>query len=431
MQSTSSTKLVHVSTECATGSRSSLSSYLSSTRSHRVSLGHVYVFCCVLVSVVMCAAFGAVPFTNIERQVFNDVPTPRAQFTGREEAVNQLFGLSVPFAFVVNYLPKSPHANIENCAGETMVGGHASHVQIFNADHVEPPHKVSGKLVKSVGPAVSDVLMQASNFHALSLPSSTTPFASSKNALQSSQLGEITPKVARVCNAFTVRQGSKTAYPQVNTNRLPGLRQLFDFFIEAKSDKVPPGRFLDYRNRRGGTVEASAPLNVEATEAGNGEVLVDGTPLEGALGVLCGLPIALLLEGGILAELGPKSKECTLEMSERLLSRNTGHFIEPFGFLLFLQSGEHSGRLVVVNPLLFRSPCLGTNVQSPVIHVSAATEDAGKLLHLGAGWIEAISESCFHTISIHYVSDVVNTYFKKGEAAVPPLRLKPCGFPAG
>ena len=164
MQSTSSTKLVHASTECASGSRSPQTSYPSSTRSHRVSLGHVYVFCCVLVSVVMCAAFGAVPFADIQWQQFDDMAASRTQFTGRKKPVNKLFFLPVPFTFILNHLPKSPHADIENYTSETMIARHAPHVQILNSDHVKLSHEIGGKLVKSVGTTLSNMLCRRAIF---------------------------------------------------------------------------------------------------------------------------------------------------------------------------------------------------------------------------------------------------------------------------
>ena len=374
----------------------------------------------------MGSTFGAIPFTNIERQAFNDVSTLRAQFAGREEAVNQLFGLSVPFAFVVNHLPKSSHADIENCAGETMVGGHAPHVQILNADHVEPSHKVSGKLVEGVGPAASDMLIQASNFYALSLPSSTTLFATGKNALQSGQLGDITPKIARVCNAFTVRQGSKTAYPQVNTNRLPGLRQPLDFFIEAKSDKVPPGRFLDYRNRCGGTIELSTPTNIKTTEAGKNKVFIYSIPLKSADSVFSGLLVSFLFERGIASALCPEIQEGGLKVTKSLLGWNTRNIGQPLCRFLFLQSSQQCRCVKIVDSFLFCSPGLGTNIQSPIIHVTTAAEDTGKLLRLGAGWVESEPIPRLHINSIYYVKSKVNNYFNKG-AAVPPT-VKTVGF---
>jgi hypothetical protein len=375
----------------------------------------------------MCAAFGTAPFTNVERQAFNDVSTIRTQFAGREEAVNQLFSLSVPFAFVVNHLPKSPHADIENCAGEAMVRGHAMHIQILNADHVEPSYEVSGKLVESVGPAVSDVLMQASNFHALSLPSSTTFFAPGKNALQSGQLGEITPKVARVGNAFTVRQSGETTHPQVNTHRLSGLRQLLDCFVKAERYVVPPRRFLDYRNRRGGTQELSTPTNIETAKAGKNKVFIYSIQLKSVDSVFRGLFVFFLFERGVTPTLGPEIEEGSLKMAQRLLGRDAGNLSQPFSRILFLQSGQQRGGVKIADSFLFCSPCFRSQVKCPIVYVTTATEDAGKLLCLGVSWIETKSASCFHTNIIYCVSKKVNTYFQKG-AAIHPQRLKLCDF---
>jgi hypothetical protein len=351
----------------------------------------------------MGSTLWAIPFTNTERQAFNDVPTLRAQFAGREEAANQLFSLSVPFAFVVNHLSKNPHANIENCAGETMVGGHAPHVQILNTDHVEPSHKVSGKLVESVGPAVSDMLMQASNFHTLPLPTATTFFAPGKNTLQSGQLGDIAPKVARISDAFTVRQSSETTHPQVNTNHFSGLRQLLDYFVNAERYVVPPRRFLDYRNRRGGTLELSTPTNIETIEAGKNKVFIYSIPPKSADSVFRGLFVSFLFERGVTPAFGPEIQKCSLKMAQRLLGRDAGNISQPFSRLLFLQSSQQRGSVKIADSFFFCSPSIGANIQSPIENIAAATEDAGKLLCLGVGWVESEAVSYFHTNSVYYV----------------------------
>jgi len=90
-------------------------------------------------------------------------------------------------------------------------------------------------------------------------------------------------------------------------------------------------------------------------------------------------------------------------MAQRLLGRDTGNISQPFSRLLFLQSGQQRRSVKIADSFLFCSPSIGANIQGPIEDISAATEDAGKLLRLGVGWVESEAVSYFHTNSIYYV----------------------------
>lgn len=245
--------------------------------------------------------------------------------------------------------------------------------------------------------------MQPSHLDPLSNPSTTALFPSSKHPLKSSEFGKIGSKIFRVGNSISIGKRGQSTYTKIDPNVQSGLRKLLDKFIKTESDKVFPGRFLGYRYRRGMALKFSTPVNVESTEARDSEVLVGGIPPECTLSVFGGLLITLFLKSGILAELGPESKECGLKVPKGLLSRNARNFRKPFGFLLFFQNGKHCRGVVITNSLLFSSPCFRSNVEGPVVDISAATKDSGEFPGLGVGWIESKSISCFHTNNIYCV----------------------------
>ena len=429
MRSTISNKLVHVSTESASGGRSPQMSYLSSTRSYRVSLGHIKIFCCILVSVVMGSALGAVPFANVERQRFNDVPAKRTQLTGREKSINEFQIFPVSFALVCNLLPEHTKSDILNCASKTVIGSHASNIQILDADYVEMSNQIGSEFMQCIRSTIADVFMQSSNSDALSLPSTTTFFASSENSLQSSQLREITPKITRICNAFTTGKCCHSADTQINTDSLSGLRQFLNQLIKAESNKVFTRRFLGYRNRGRFTFETSAPVNIETAQAGKNEIFIDNTPLKSTDGILSGLFVSFLFERRIATSFGPEIQKCYLQMPKSLLSRNTRNISQPLSFFLLFQGSQQSGCIKVTDSFLLCSPCIGADIQSPIIDISATAKDLRKFYGLFSCWVKSEPVSCFHINIIYYVRIEVNNHFQK-DAAVPPRRLKPCGFPA-
>lgn len=397
-------KLVHVSTECASGSRSSHASYLSSTRSHRVSLGHFNVLCCILISIMVSAAFWAIPLTNVERQRFDNMSTRRACLAGWVESVNYFFDFPILFAFIGEHAFEHTHTYIGYCTSNTVVGNHTPHVQIFNTDDVKTTHQIGRELVKIIRPAVTNVFMQPSDFDALPLPPSTTFLPPRQALLQPCQLGEFTPKMLRVRNTFPVRKSSQSTNPKVDSNSLSGFWQPDNRLIEAECYKVSPGRSLAYRNRCGGTGETSTPMYVKTTKPRKTQIIVNSIPFEGATGVFSRLFILLLFVGRVAPTFSPEVEEGSLQMTQRLLSGYAGYVIQPFCGLLFFESSEQCRSVVVANSFLFGSPSFRPKMESPIINVATTTEDSGEFLGLGIGWIESKSVSCLHTISILCVS---------------------------
>ena len=404
-------RLVRASTECAPGSRNSQAACLSSTRSSRVSLGHFNVFCCILISIVVGTTFGAIPFAHVERQTFNNVPTRRACLTGWEEPVNNFFSFPVSFALIGEHVSEHAHAYIRYRTSKTMVGYHAPHVQVLDADDIKPAHQVGRELMQIVSPAVTNMLVQSGNFDTLSVPSSTTFLTPCENALQPCQLREITPKMFRICNTFTVRKSGQPVDTKINPNDLPCLWQFLNIFIEAESDKVSTRRFLDYRNRGGIAFEIPTPMNVETSKSRKTKIFVGRIPFESTTSVFGGLPISLFLIRGVSPTLSPEVEEGCLQVTQRLLGRHTGHIIQPFCFLLFFEIGEQCRSVIIADPFLFGSPSFRANVERPIVNVSATPKDFGKFLGLGTSGVESKAVSCLHTISILYVNWEVNMYF--------------------
>lgn len=427
MQSTTNIRLVHVSTESASGGRSPQMSYLSSTRSHRVSLGHIDIFCCIFIPVVMSAAFRTVPLTNVKRKRFDNMPAARTHFTGWKESIYRFQFFAIPITFIRDLTSEHTESNIENRTGETMISCHTSHIQVLDANSVILSNQIGSELVQRISSTVSDMFMQPSNLNTLPMPSTTTFLTSRKNTLQPRQFRQIMPKMLRVCNTFSGRKGSQSIYPQVNSDFLSSLRQWFDSFIKAESDIVSLRRFLDYRNRGGDTFETSAPMYIETAKAGKNEIFIDNIPFESTDSILSGLLVSFLFECWVFSSFCPEIQECCLQMPERLLSGNTRNIRQPFCSILFLQNSQHCGSVKITDSFLLGSPCFRTKIQCPIIDIAATTKDTREFFDLHVSRIKSKSVSCLHTIIIHYVKNNINNYFKQGDAKIPPT-VKTAGF---
>jgi hypothetical protein len=419
MQNTINNRTVLASQAIAAWGRSPTLSYIASTSIiNGVSLRRFNILCCIFVAVVAGAALGAIPFTNVERQRFNNVPADRACFTGRVKAVNNLQGLPVPLTLVLNLPSKHPHPNIRYGAGKTVVGCHTAHIQVFNANYIKSPYKASGDLMQRVGARVGYMLMQAGNTNTGLVPTVTALLSSRQPFLQPRQFGQITPKIARVCNSLPVAERGQSIHTQINTDNLTGFWQLGGWLIEAERHIVPPGRFLDYRNRCGGACKISAPMYVQSAKAGENKVFVGRIPPKCLSGVFGRLPVSFLFEGRILAAPRPEIEKCSLKVAQSLLGGNTRYFRKPYSIRLFFQSSEHSRRFGVANSLLLGTPRLRTKSQRPIVYISHASKYARKCYSLLGSRIETETISCFHTNKIYCVSSVCNIYFQKVAAAM-------------
>lgn len=403
MRSILTTQVVRGSTGLAGQGSCLARSYGPSPRIYcRMSCGQD-IACCILVTVMMCLALGAAPFADGQRKIFDNVPTNVTAFARREEAVNQLQFLPVPFAFVGDHMAELRERRVREAASQAVVSHHSSHVQVFHADHVESSHQTGRYFMQMVTPSVCDVRLNFRDSQASFLASFASFLPSGQYSLSTSHPPLPLVGMPEIGNSFSCRKCSQSGDSEIDTHGLASFRHRLNQFVEDQRHEVPPGRILGYRRGCGVTCERSRPADFEFAELDNGQRAGLGIPLESRPRVLGRLPVSLLFEHRIARSFLEEVLECRLEMPQCLLGWNTRHFIQPGVFFVPLESCQCGRRGVVVNRLAI-SITVRAKPQGEVVDVPTTTKHASKQLGLFGIRIETESVSEFHKLSIAIVT---------------------------
>lgn len=414
MQSSLTLQVVHGSSGRAFPSRSSDGSYRSSPRSNGVSRRQD-ILRCVFVSVVVGLALWTVPLANGQWQRFENVSASTTALARREETVNLFECLPVPIGLVLQLLPEDSQCSIRQASGKAVILDHSTNVQIFDADHIEAANQVGCDLVQVVSSAIGNVRLNLGHAE-LSLTSPVAALLSSgEGPLSTNQFLLGCLQVPWIGNPFSTGQCSQPRNTKVNSDSLTGLGKFLNFLVQVERHEVAPRTVLGYRNRSGGTFEASGPTNLEYPKLCDYQCFVLCFPLESRGGVLSRLLSRLLFEGRVACSLFKEVLVGSLQMPERLLDRDTRYFTQPGVIRLLLEHSKRSRGSVVVEGLAC-AVAIGAQAKSPIVDVAARAEGSGKLLLLLPGWVGSESVLGLHKNSVALVGSVVKGFFQqKGE----------------
>ena len=405
--------MVHVSQRIADYIGRHRLSYVLSTRFDGMSC-RKYIKCCIVIAVMVCTAYWATPFTISKGEGIVLKPADMAELGAGIESVYYNQFLTIPRTFIIEHLPEGVKTYLGDCPAQFTVSDHVADSEVFENDHVILSDQSYCQFVEIILAGVGDRFMYPGNLDTLSVPSYTAFLSSGKDPLFLSQLIQLNRKESGIFYYLSGRETRKTFYPEVNAYRFTGLGQELNIFIEAEGNKVFPGRFLDYRSRCGITLEVSAPSNFQLTESGDSEAFIDAVPFECAFRIFGRLPSSFLFEPGVLPGFTEEIIESGLQMPKGLLGRDTGYFIEPYGFGVTFPACEHGTCLPVGDGFFLVGPCVGFNMKSPVIHIAAASEDSFEVICLVHGRVESEDIPDFHAYNILYGYMVVN-YLKEGK----------------
>jgi hypothetical protein len=118
-------------------------------------------------------------------------------------------------------------------------------------------------------------------------------------------------------------------------------------------------------------------------------------PSESSASKLSTATTPLLLEVGVLGATCPKVGECLLQISQSLLQWHRTDFIEELQVFLLFPVRQHSGCLLVVNPLPMSVPTFSASMQSQVVDQPHATQRAAQEFFLFQRWVKAVSVGFF------------------------------------
>lgn len=401
--------MVHVSQRTADYIRRHRLSYILSTRFDGMSC-RKYIKCCVVISVMVCTALWANPFAVSKGQGIVFATADVAEFGAGIESIDYSQFFPVPGTFVAEHLSERIETYFRDSAAEFPVSDHVADSKVFDRDNIIISDQPCCEFIQVILPGISNGFVKLCHLEPLPGIPGASFLSSGENALLSFQDFHLRRQEARVLYNLPSGESSKAFYPEIDTHRLSGFRQGQNIFIEAESNKVFPGRILGYRNRTGGTLEVSAPSDFQLSESGDCEVFINSIILESRSGIFSGLFVSFLFELGILPGFTEEVIISRLEMSESLLGRDTGDFVQPYGFSITLPACKHGAGLIIRDRFPLAGPCVRFNTESTVIYIPAASEDFFEMVCLISRRVKPVCISELHGLVDGFFEYNVNHY---------------------
>lgn len=378
------------------------------------------------VAIVMHAAAGAIPVADVLRHRFNNMPTSRAGFAAREEAIHLDEGASVPTGLVFQLADQLSPTRVGNRAAVSLAAQHPLDAQILDGDQLVLLDQPCRELVQVIPARVGDPGVDAGNPLPRFLAIARTLLLLGQPLLRLGQACAMAIEATRVRSRFALAGDQQALEPKIHTDAALDRRELLDGVIVHQQGNVPtPGRRERDRHsgRRAALGDLPAPADRQRFRALRQEHLPIA-PTEGRTAELSRATVALLLEGRVFGPLREEVGERRLEMAQRLLQRDAGDLVEELQVVLLLPGGEHRTGLEIGDRLALRRPGRAASIQGPVVNQAHAPQRPAQERFLLGRWVEAVAEGSLHPYSLQdgraSVSGPVVASSPAKPVAIPP-----------
>jgi len=378
-------------------------SYTRSTGRSRMPFGQ-NVLSGVDVPVMQGAAVGACPLACPKREVCEQVPALRAEFTARVETVDHNEALAVPTGLVFKECAELTPASVRDGLSQTAALDHVRRCEVFDHDGVELADDLGGQLMMEVSSSVSNLGVDASNFSSGFVSVVRALGLSSHHALVARQFLLLGPQPLGVGDRLPGGQRGEVfksnVDPDIPTAGLCG----FGFVFEQHRNEVATGGVPRHRDRAGRTFgNFTGPRNRQRVFH-FGEEQLAVSPTERRRGVLRRRPSPARLEPGIPRAFVEEIVERGLLMPQSLLQRHGRDFRKPRRFGVLLLRRQKRGQVVVAERLLRGAILAGSQRQSPVPDKPNRPEGTRQDCRLFDSRVEPELVRLLHTTSVPCVS---------------------------
>lgn len=394
--------MVHTSTQRAPQALSLKGSYSRSMRVNGLSdRKFQYVFSRVFIAVMLTFAFGTLPATNVKAHAFRHIATAGAPLATGKEAVNLNQLLPSPTAFVFKHQHKAAETCVTDVLGQFTVSDHTPNVEVFDGNHIKPAHKVGSDFVQVVNTGVTQFLVNTGNLDALTVPASGAFGFPAQKTLGFRQFLFVGAREFQIRDALTITESGQSVNSQINPDGFTCLSEMLRSFIQHQRNVVAAGLCFTDSNSSGVARKGTRPADFQFTNLGQAQ---NPVPVFESRGSVFGtLLIPLTLELRVFGPTGKEVTESCLQIPQTLLQRDTTDFIEPLMFCCLFKGSQGGRRLVVVN-LLTIGPCISTQPQGPVVHISGTPKHFAQLMRLCGSGIEPVCIADLHNTKIQNVS---------------------------
>src|SRR6266852_1698107 len=326
---------------------------------------------------------------------------------------------SVPCCLVFQLPDKLTLSHIRDGFRKAMVLDHVFDCQTLHAYCLVLTNNASRELVLVVTASITDTCMDTSNLATGMVFILGAFLLPGMSPLSLGQLLFILGKELGIANGLTSGKDHHRLETQVKPNFLLHRRQVGDLLFYQQRNEIAVCGVLAYRHRRrlAPIRQRTRPVDIKRhIHPGKGQLLA--IPLESRSRIFGCLRSLFFLECRILSQSLKEVPECLVQMSQGLLGRDTGDFIEPGKFLF--QCGKTGRGFVIPDTLVLLIVSIRTQAQGPIIDETSTAKGLSKAVFLLIRWVKSVLVGSFLFHASHCI-----TYRVKHQ---PFLRLRALSF---
>ena len=366
------------------------------------------------------------------------MPAGRAGLARRVEAADLDKGASALGALVLEQPCELAERGVRHGFRQMMVLHHALGIQVLHAQDLVLVREHGRDLVKGIGSGIGDLRVNPGDpLPLLQVPAArllapACALPAGKPALLPRELALVFLEMTRILDFRAVRESRKRLDAEIDSDLPVGRGRVLGRHVGAEEGgEITAGRVQGDRDRYETPLERSGYLSPDSPELRQRDmVAVEDLAAVGAVG-LPGVPARLELGEARPPALAHASEEVlvgAVEVADGLLERHGVRLREPGGLRVALPRREHSGELRPRDRLARLRISGLLDVESAVVHETAATERPRDLIALRRIRVDSVFEPAFHRLDL-LLSLYVLPYLREGhpshgrhEVAVRPER---------
>lgn len=232
-------------------------------------------------------------------------------------------------------------------SGKFVIVKHPFYIQVFDADRLVFTDEHRRLFLQKVVSLVCDLLVDSGYLNALLVAIVGAFLFTGKPPLFPDEFALRPFQIFRVPDDISIAVGVEFLNPDINADRMTGVRTGFRLKINIQNDEIFPGR--DTLDRNAVDMPGLHGLfYFDISELRQLQVLPDDTDVVALVDRPVGLAVIMLaFESRMLCPFLKEIFEPAVEIPERLLQRDRIDFFEESIFFRFLKPGQHSGCLPV------------------------------------------------------------------------------------
>ncbi len=351
----------------------------------------MYVLGGIHIPIVMDAALGTRPGSNIESKGVQDMPTLETALGRGVPLVNLDQVAPIPSRFVGELGDELRPAHVRDGLGQLGVLHHVLDGQRLHADRLVFTNQAGGELVQEVTASISYPGMDAS--HLLSGLGSVLRalVLLGKPALSLGKFLPIFVEKLWVANGLSSGEDHEVFQAQISPDgRLNGIKLLDLLFYQQRDEIAISTVFCHGDGRRSTSLGQGTRPNDRKWLGHFGERERASIPPEGGIDIGSRLLLAFLFVGGIFRTSLKKGDEGFIEMPQGLLQRHRRHIREPDSRFLLFELGQQGTDFLVGEAMTVLVVGIGFLAQRPIVDKATTAKGVGKQTPLFISWVKAI-----------------------------------------